>query len=66
MEVIIDCRVFNLILVLTIVGAFLIPWILKHFYKGYDSKKMVMSALGSFQSPVRNIYNVWLIWQSWN
>lgn len=57
-----DNKIFNLVLLLTILGEFLLPWILKHFYKGYDSKTMVMSALGSPESPVRKIYNVWLIW----
>lgn len=57
-----NSRLFNWILLFTIVGEFLLPLILKHYYKGYDSKTMVMSALGSPQSPVRLIYNVWLIW----
>ena len=55
-------KIFNLILLCTIIGEFFLPWILKYFYKGYDSKKMVMSALGSPESPVRKIYNVWLVW----
>lgn len=58
----INSRLFNWILLFTIVGEFLLPLILKHYYKGFDSKTMVMSALGSPQSPVRLIYNVWLIW----
>ena len=62
MKDIADNAIFNGILVMTIVGEFLIPWILKHFYEGYNSKKMVMSALGSPESPVQSIYNVWLIW----
>lgn len=62
MKNIADNAIFNGILVMTIVCEFLIPWILKHFYEGYNSKKMVMSALGSPESPVQSIYNVWLIW----
>lgn len=62
MENIINSRLFNAILLLTIIGEFLLPWLLKHFYNGYDSKTMVMSALGSPKSPVRLIYNIWLIW----
>ena len=58
MERIIDSMPFNWVLLLTIVGEFLIPWILKHLYKGYDAKKMVMSALGSPESPVRKVYNI--------
>lgn len=39
MKNIADNAVFNGILVMTIVGEFLIPWILKYFYEGYNSKK---------------------------
>ena len=62
MNTLYENKIFNLILLITIIGEFVLPWILKHFYKGYDSKKMVMSALGSPESPVRKIYNVWLVW----
>lgn len=62
MNGIMDSKVFNFILVITIIGEFLCPWILKHFYKDYDSKRMVMSVLGSPESPVRYFYNIWLIW----
>lgn len=54
--------VFSVILLTTILGEFVFPWILKHFYKGYNSKTMVMSVLGSPESPVRIIYNIWLVW----
>ena len=57
-----DSNIFNILLLITIIGEFLLPWILKHFYKGYNSKTMVMSVLGSPESPVRKIYNVWLVW----
>lgn len=57
---IIDSKLFN-ILLLIIIGEFLLPWILKHSYKGYNSKTMVMSVLGSPESPVRKIYNIWLV-----
>lgn len=62
MNGIIDSKLFNILLFITIIGEFLLPWILKHFYKGYNSKTMVMSVLGSPESPVRKIYNVWLVW----
>ncbi len=52
----------NLLLLITIIGEFMIPWILKHFYPKYNAKTMVMSVLGSPESPVRKIYNAWLIW----
>lgn len=62
MNDLIGSLVFNVILLTTILGEFVLPWILKHFYKGYNSKTMVMSVLGSPESPVRIIYNIWLVW----
>lgn len=62
MRDVMNSRLFNLILLFTIIGEFFLPWVLKRYYNGYDSKTMVMSALGSPQSPVRLIYNMWLIW----
>ena len=58
----IDSFIFNILLLITILGEFVLPWILKHFYIGYNSKTMVMSVLGSPESPVRWIYNAWLVW----
>ena len=55
-------RVFNMILLFTIIGEFIVPWILERFYSEYNGKIMVMSVLGSPQSPVRLVYNIWLIW----
>lgn len=62
MRYIADNRFFNMILLSTIIGEFIVPWILEQFYFEYNGKIMVMSALGSPQSPVRHIYNLWLIW----
>lgn len=62
MDKIMTCKLFNSILLITIIGEFFLPWILGKYYDGYNSKTMVMSALGSPQSPVRVIYNTWLIW----
>lgn len=62
MNKLVDSKILNFLLLITILGEFILPWILKHFYKGYNSKTMVMSVLGSPESPVRKIYNVWLIW----
>lgn len=62
MENITTSKFFNSILLLTIIGEFFLPWILSRHYDGYNSKIMAMSALGSPQSPVRVIYNTWLIW----
>ena len=57
-----DNKLFHIILLLTIIGEFVVPWILSRFYSEYSGKWMVMSALGSPQSPVRLIYNLWLVW----
>lgn len=62
MENITDSRLYNGMMLFTVTGEFILPWILKHYYAGYDSRTMVMSILGSPQSPVRPIYNLWLIW----
>lgn len=42
-------------------GEFIVPWILEQFYSEYNGKIMVMSVLGSPQSPVRLVYNLWLV-----
>ena len=39
----------------------LLPLILAHFYPKYKHKEMVLSVLGSRQSPVKWIYNIWCI-----
>ena len=57
-----DRRLFQMILLFTIAGEFLLPWILGRFYAGYNGRTMVMSALGSPGSPVRLVYNAWLVW----
>lgn len=55
-------KFFWILLLLTVAGEFLVPFILKSHYPGYNSNTTVMSVLGSPQSPVRMIYNSWLIW----
>lgn len=62
MKNIADNRFFNMILLFTIIGEFIVPWILEQFYSEYNGMKMVMSVLGSLQSPVRLVYNLWLVW----
>ena len=62
MRNIINSPLFHALLLFTIIGEFLLPCILGQYYEGYDSKIMVMSALGSPQSPVQFVYNAWLIW----
>lgn len=53
---------FDVLLAGTLAGEFLLPWALAKFTPGYDSRRMVMSALGNPKSPVRRIYNAWLLW----
>lgn len=62
MENLINNKIYWFLLLVTVIGEFLIPYILKHFYDGYSSTMQVMSVLGSPQSPVRLFYNLWLIW----
>lgn len=47
--------------IIVIVGDLLIPYMLAPFYKGYSHRSMVMSSLGNPVSPVRMIYNIWLV-----
>lgn len=37
----------------------LLPLMLARFYPNYEHKEMALSVLGSRQSPVKWIYNVW-------
>lgn len=62
MRNIMDNRLFNIILLFTIIGEFFIPLVLEQFYAEYNGKIMVISALGNPRSPVQLIYNLWLIW----
>lgn len=55
-------KFFWILLLLTVAGEFLVPFILKSHYPGYNSNTTVMSVLGSPQSPVGMIYNSWLLW----
>lgn len=55
-------RLFDILLLLTVCGEFFLPAVLERFYPGYDARLMALSALGSPQSPVRLIYNAWLLW----
>lgn len=55
-------KIYGAILLAVIAGEFLLPFVLRHFYRGYDWKTMAMSALGNPKSPVRGIYNLWLVW----
>ena len=39
----------------------LLPLLLAHFYPNYKHKEMALSVLGSRQSPVKWLYNVWCV-----
>lgn len=48
-------------LLFAIMGDLLIPFILAPFYRGYSHTSMTISALGNPQSPVRMIFNFWML-----
>ena len=48
-------------LLLALLGDMLIPFILAPFYQGYSHTKMTISALGNPQSPVRLVFNLWML-----
>ncbi|MBE7065307.1 MAG: DUF998 domain-containing protein [Ruminococcaceae bacterium] len=47
--------------IIILVADNLLPLLLAHFYPNYKHKEMALSVLGSRQSPVKWIYNVWCI-----
>lgn len=55
-------KIFWSLALVTVAGEFALPWLLKRRYPGYDSWRMVMSVLGCGHSPVRRLYNGWLLW----
>ena len=48
-------------LLLALLGDILIPFILAPFYQGYSHTNMTISALGNPQSPVRFVFNLWML-----
>lgn len=50
-------------LLIAIIGDLLIPFILSPFYDGYSNLSMAISALGNDQSPVRYIFNLWMLFE---
>ncbi len=42
-------------------GDILIPFVLAPFYKGYSHTSMTISALGNPGSPVRTVFNLWML-----
>ena len=47
--------------IIILLGDCLLPLILAYFYPQYKHKEMALSVLGSRQSPVKWIYNIWCI-----
>lgn len=54
-------KLLSWLLIIAIIGDFAVPYLLAPFYKGYSHNTMVMSSLGNPGSPVRILYNIWLI-----
>ena len=54
-------KILNLIWIITLIIDNLLPLVLARFYPNYSHKDMALSVLGSRQSPVKWIYNVWCI-----
>lgn len=48
-------------MIIAVTGDFIVPYILAIFYPRYSHTKQVMSVLGCPDSPVKTIYNSWLI-----
>ena len=48
-------------LLIAMVGELLIPFILAPFYKGYRNTLMKISVLGNSNSPVRFLFNSWML-----
>lgn len=48
-------------LLIAILGDILVPFILAPFYQGYSHMSMSISALGNPHSPVRGIFNFWML-----
>ncbi len=48
-------------IVITMVGDILVSLVLPCFYSGYSSMKMSISALGNPESPVRGVFNIWML-----
>ena len=48
-------------IIIAVVGEMLIPFFLAPLYKGYSHSTMAISALGSKGSPVRLLFNLWML-----
>ena len=54
-------KILSYIWVVTLIVDNVLPLVLAHLYPNYKHKEMALSVLGSRQSPVKWIYNVWCI-----
>lgn len=54
-------KTLNFLWIITLFTDNLLPLVLAYFYPKYSHKEMALSVLGSRQSPVKWIYNVWCI-----
>jgi len=54
-------KVLTTAFMITLLADNLLPFALSRFYPNYNPKTMALSVLGSRQSPVKWIYNVWCI-----
>ena len=54
-------KVLTTVFIFTLFADNILPLVLTRFYPNYNHKMMALSVLGSRQSPVKWIYNVWCI-----
>ena len=54
-------KYMKILWIIILVTDHLLPLIITRFYPNYKHKEMALSVLGSRQSPVKWIYNVWCI-----
>ena len=54
-------KYMKILWIIILVTDYLLPLIITRFYPNYKHKEMALSVLGSRQSPVKWIYNVWCI-----
>lgn len=60
-EIIENKKLLSGLLLIAVIGDFVVPYVLALFYRDYKHTTMVMSSLGNPKSPVRGIYNIWLV-----
>lgn len=48
-------------LIIAIIGEIFVPIVLAQFYSGYNQTFIILSALGNPSSPVKVLYNTWML-----